>query len=259
MNWSKQTDEPLFPDVLWSRPENRRHAGKLLIIGGHAQNFSTVSDAYGAAGQAGAGTIRIIVPDKLRPMLSKVFMEAEYAASNEIGSFSQKAIAELLDTSEWADSVLLAGEFGKNSETAILIEDFISRYQGCLCVAGDTVDFFMSKSAKELIFNRPKTVLVASIAQLQKIASPKLIQQKADFIKIIEQVSDWAARTELGIVSWHSDKIISAYKDDISTTSAKAIKETDLAAYASVWTLQQPGKTFEALTTAVWCYSQTRL
>jgi len=256
MNWLKQTDQPAFPDVLWSRPENRRQAGKLLIIGGHAQNFSAVSDAYGAAGHAGAGTVRIIVPDKLRPMLSKIFMEAEYAASNDIGSFSQKALAELLDTSDWADSVLLAGEFGKNSETAILIEDFVSHYQGGLCVAGDAVDFFMSKSAKELITNRPKTVLVAGIAQLQKLASPQLIQQSADFIKIIEQVSDWAAGTELGIVSWHSNKIITAYNGDVSSTSATIIKETDLAAYASVWTLQQPGKTFQALTTAAWCYSQ---
>ena len=199
MNWSKQTDQPLFPDVLWSRPENRRHAGKLLIIGGHAQSFSVVSEAYSTAGQAGAGTVRVIVPDKLRPMLSKIFMEAEYAASNDIGSFSQKALAELLDTSDWSDGVLLAGDFGKNSETAVLIEDFARRYKGNLCIAGDAVEFFMSKDAKESIFERPLTYLVASVAQLQKIASPRLIQQNADFTKIIEQISDWAADTDLGV------------------------------------------------------------
>jgi len=35
-NWSRQTPEqPFFKDLLWSKPENRRHAGKLLIVGGN--------------------------------------------------------------------------------------------------------------------------------------------------------------------------------------------------------------------------------
>jgi len=259
MNWSRQADQPIFPDVLWSRPENRRHAGKLLIIGGHAQSFSAVSEAYSAAVEAGAGTVRVIVPDKLRPMLSKIFLEAEYAASNDIGSFSQKALAELLDTSEWSDAVLLAGDFGKNSETAILIEEFVKRYKGVLCIAGDAVDYFMSKESKESVSKRPQTTLVADIARLQKIASPWLIQQAADFTKLIEQISDWVAGTDLGVISWHSGKIIAAYKDNLSSTAARSIKESDLAAYISVWTLQQPGKIFEAISTAAYCYSQSWL
>src|SRR5579884_1402879 len=140
MNWLKQADEPLFPDILWSRPENRRHAGKLLIIGGHSQSFSAVSEAYAAARLAGAGTVRVIVPDKLRPMLSTIFPEAEYGASTDIGSFSRQAMAEVLDAADWADGVLLAGDFGRNSETAVLLENIVSRYKGLLCLAGDSVD-----------------------------------------------------------------------------------------------------------------------
>jgi NAD(P)H-hydrate repair Nnr-like enzyme with NAD(P)H-hydrate dehydratase domain len=258
MNWSRQTNEPLFPDVLWSRPENRRHAGKLLVIGGHSQNFSAASEAYAAAGQAGAGTVRVIVPDKLRPMLSKIFMEAEYAASNEIGSFGRKALADFLDAADWSDGVLLAGELGKNSETAVLIDNFTQRYEGFLCLAGDCLDYFLSKEGKAKITERHDTILVADIARLQKIALPDLIRQTDDFIKVIEQVSDWTAKAGIGVVTWNSGKIIAAYGDRLSSTEVKkAINEPALAAYAAVWTLQQPGKTFEALTSAVYCYARS--
>src|SRR4051812_2319498 len=104
MNWLRQTtNKPLFPDVLWSRPENRRHAGKLLIVGGHKQEFNEVSAAYAASIKAGIGTVRVILPDSLQKTLGKMFPEAEYAASTPIGSFSRQALGTLLDVADWAD------------------------------------------------------------------------------------------------------------------------------------------------------------
>src|SRR5438105_2493778 len=138
-NSSRQTNEPLFPDVLWNRPENKRHAGKLLIVGGHQQSFSTVSEAYAAATKAGIGTARVILPDKLQKMLSGLFPEAEYAPSTHIGSFSRQALDSLLEAAEWADGVLLAGDFGRNSETAVLLESFIEKYKDLLALAGDSL------------------------------------------------------------------------------------------------------------------------
>src|SRR5437868_284792 len=126
-NWLRQNREPLFPNILWSRPENKRYAGKLLIIGGHKQSFNDVSAAYSAALKAGIGTVRVILPDSLQKMLAKVFPEAEYAASTPIGSFSRQALGSLLDAADWADGVLLAGDLGRNSETAILLEAFVEK------------------------------------------------------------------------------------------------------------------------------------
>src|SRR5512146_3316650 len=142
MNWLKQTDEPLFPDILWARPENKRHAGKLLIIGGHSQNFSAVSRAYAAAHKAGAGTIRVLLPLSLQKMLAKAFPEAEFADITGIGSFSRAALGLFLELSDWADAVLLAGEFGRNSETAVLLESYVNKYSGSLTLTGDSLDYF---------------------------------------------------------------------------------------------------------------------
>ena len=55
--WQKQADEPLFPDILWSRPENKAGAGKLAIVGGNAHAFSAPGMAYDMTLQAGAGVV----------------------------------------------------------------------------------------------------------------------------------------------------------------------------------------------------------
>ena len=256
MNWQRQTaDKPLFPDVLWSRPENKRHAGKLLIIGGHKQAFNEVSGAYSAAAKAGIGTVRVILPDSLQKMLAKLFPEAEYAASTPIGSFSRQALGPLLDAAQWADGVLLAGDLGRNSETAILLESFVEKYDGLLALAGDSLDYFLSHPAK--LTGRKNTLVIADLGQLQKLAVPALIQQKADFIKVVEQVSGWVEQTELSVVTLHSDKAIVAFKQQISTTPVKDLApDTNLSAYTTVWYLQQPEKPFEAVTTSIYCFQE---
>ena len=44
--WQRQTSEkPLFADVLWSRPENRNLAGKLLIAGGNLYGFAAPAES----------------------------------------------------------------------------------------------------------------------------------------------------------------------------------------------------------------------
>lgn len=255
MNWLKQGSEPLFSDVLWSRPENRRHAGKLLIIGGHKQSFNVVSAAYSAALKAGIGTARVILPDSLQKMLHKLFPEAEYAASTPIGSFSRQALGTLLDAAEWADAVLLAGDFGRNSETAILLENFIEKYQDRLAITGDSIDYFLAHPKK--LVDRPGTLIIGSLTQLQKLAAPALIQQNADLIKVVEQISDWVSRADLAVVSVHSDQAIVSVKEQISTSAVKIrTPDVNLAVYATVWWLQQPDKPFEALTMGIYCLNQ---
>lgn len=254
MIWLKQKDnEPLFPDVLWSRPENRRYAGKLLIIGGHKQEFNQVSAAYTAGLKAGAGNVRVILPSSLQRTLYKLFPEAEYAAANQIGSFSREALSAWLDEAVWADAVLLAGDFGRNSETAVLLESFIEKYSGKLAVAGDSIDYFFKNP--ESLIKRANTLIVGDLPQIQKLAAPVLIQQKADLIKVVEQISDWVSVTDLAIVTVHSDKAIVAVKQQLSTSPLNiSVPDINLAAFTTVWWLQHPSRSFEALTSAIFDY-----
>jgi ADP-dependent NAD(P)H-hydrate dehydratase / NAD(P)H-hydrate epimerase len=254
--WHKQSpDNPLFPDLLWSRPENKNQAGKLLIIGGNAHGFAAPAEAYSEANKAGIGTARVLLPDSLQKAVGKVFEAGEYAPSTPSGSFSQKALAEFLALSEWAEGLLLAGDLGRNSETAILLEKFIEKYDGQLTVTQDALDYFIK--LPQTIVERPGTLLVASFSQLQKIAanagSTKAFTFDMDFLRLIDGLHELTERFEANIIIRHHKNFFTAVNGEVSTTSKESEKiwRVPTAAHASVWWLQNPSKTFEALTTGV--------
>src|SRR3989344_7199327 len=109
--WLKQsTDQPLFPDLLWSRPENKAQAGKLLIVGGNLHGFTAPAGAYSAAEKAGIGVVRVILPDKLQKTVGKMIPEADFVTSTPVGSFGRQALAQMIEDARWANGVLLAGD-----------------------------------------------------------------------------------------------------------------------------------------------------
>ena len=249
-SWLKQTkDTPLFPDMLWSRPENKRTRGKLLIIGGNSHSFAAVSLAYTAAEKAGIGTARILVPDALQKMLGKVFPEAEFAPKTISGSFGRNGLSQFMDTAAWADGVLLAGDFGRNSETAILLESFVKKYSGNLALSGDSLDYFFEDGRP--IMDRSKTTLVGEVAQLQKILSGRaLIKHSTDLAHMVELLAGFTGESPAAVVTHHAKNIITAAGGQASTTPAAEVNLIRLATYAIVWQLQQPSSLFGSLTTA---------
>lgn len=255
--WLKQTaDEPLFPDLMWSRPENRRQAGKLLIVGGNAHGFAAAGDAYSTATKAGIGTCRVLLPDSLQKTVGRVFEAGEYAPSTPSGSFSKRSLAELLSMSQWADAILLAGDFGRNSETAVVLERFIDKYEGRLTIAKDGADYFIKAPAQML--EREDTLLVISFAQLQKLASgarsTTAFTFDMDLIRLVDALHDFTERHPTAIIVKHLDTIFVSLGGKVSTTKLAEDKEiwrVRTAASSTVWWLQNPSKPFEALTTAV--------
>src|SRR5581483_9146744 len=144
MNWLKQTtNNPLFPDLLWSRPENKRQAGKLLVIGGNKFGFAVPGLAYNTALKAGIGSCRVLLPQSLQRIVGSL-LEADFAPSNPSGSFAKDALAQFIENTSWADGVLLAGNLGRNSETAILLDGFVKKYLGHLVIADDSLDYFIN-------------------------------------------------------------------------------------------------------------------
>lgn len=257
-NWLRQTDKPLFQDLLWSRPENRRHAGKLLIVGGHANAFTAPSGAYEAALKAGVGAIRVMLPDSTYKLLGKSFAEAEFAPSTPSGSFSRQALSQLLESADWADGVLLAGDLGHNSETAILLDSFIDKYPGQLTFAGDGLDYFLRPHSP--ILERGNTLIVAAFSQLQKLAKdnkPELnLKNSMNLHDLVLRLGEWTKSTHACLISDHQSQIAVAVDGKVSTTPGEA-GLAQLSAYAATWWLQQPTKPFETLTSAVWDYIKT--
>jgi len=255
--WFKQTaEQPLFPDLLWSRPENRAQAGKLLIAGGNAHGFAAAGEAYSEAAAAGIGTARVVLPDSLRKTVGRVFEAGEYASSTPSGSFSQQALAELLAMAHWADAVLLAGDFGRNSETAILLEQFTAKYAGQLTLAQDAIDYFVTEP--NAVLERQDTLLVVSFAQLQKLAAKAqfttAFTSTMDFLHLIDALHTFSQQHQAALIVKQLQTVFVAVRGQISTTKLDEnidIQEVKTAAQASVWWLQNPRKSFQALSTAV--------
>lgn len=256
--WYKQNAAaPLYPDLLWSRPENRAHAGKLLIVGGNAHGFAAAGEAYSEAAKAGIGTARVLLPDSLKQTVGKVFEAGEYASSTPSGSFSRQALAELQAMSQWADGVLLAGDLGRNSETAILLENFITNYSGQLTLTQDAADYF-TKLPQNLL-QRPNTLLVISFSQLQKLASSAHFATPfifaMDFIPTLDALHTFTDACQAAVIVKHTNTLFVAAHGQVSTTKLpvdQPIWRVRAAAHASTWWLQNPDQTFEALTTAMY-------
>jgi hypothetical protein len=255
--WKKQDpSKPLFPDLLWSRPENRAHAGKLLVVGGNAYGFAAPALAFAESEKAGIGTARVLLPDSLQKTVGCTFMAGEYAPSTPSGSFSQKALAELLDVASWSDGTLLAGDFGRNSETAILLEKFLDKYLGQLTLTQDAMDYFVKTPAK--LASRPNTLLAISFSQLQKFAASAgfttAFTYEMDFIKLIDALHEFTLSYEPYIITCRDGTLFVAVKGQVSTTKPKEpqkVWRVSTAAHAATWWLQNPSKPFEALTTSV--------
>jgi ADP-dependent NAD(P)H-hydrate dehydratase / NAD(P)H-hydrate epimerase len=255
--WHKQTGEALlFPDLAWSKPENKRHAGKLLIIGGNLHGFSAPAQAYNEAEKAGIGSCRVLLPDAIQKVVKTFIPEAEYGPSTPSGSFAQKSLDTWLECAAWADGVLLAGDLGRNSETAIVLEKFITKYPGLVTLTKDSIDYF--STSPKTILERTDTTLVMSFAQLQKMAVSakftKAFTFDMDLLHIIEALHEFTTQFSAAIVTKHLDTFIVTSKGQVSTT--KLTKDKDIwrvatAAHASVWWLQHPNKHFEAVTTAI--------
>ncbi len=256
-HWHRQTaEQPLYPDLLWSRPENRAQAGKLLIVGGNAHGFAAAGEAYSQATKAGIGTARVLLPDSLQKTVGRVFEAGEYAPSTPSGSFSQRALAEVLALSQWADAVLLAGDFGHNSETAILLEQFLAKYSGLLTLTQDAADYFTAAPAA--VLSRPATLLVLSFAQLQKLGTtsgfPKAFTFSLDFLRLIEALHEFTKQHQAAVIVKHLQTIFVAVDGQVSTTKLPEdleIWRVKTAAHAAVWWLQNPANKFKSITSSV--------
>lgn len=255
--WHRQTQgEPLFPDLVWSKPENKRQAGKLLVIGGNAHGFAAPAEAYTAAEKAGAGTVRVGLPDSLQKTVGATFPVGEFAPSTPSGSFSKRALGELLNMAQWSDAVLLAGDFGHNSETAVLLEKFAQDYDGLLTLTQDSIDYFTS--AGDSVVRRPKTLLALSFAQLQKLAAGAHFTAPftfdMDMLHLVDTLHDFTRQFSAHVIVKHLPTVFAAADGQVSTTKLEKDMEiwrVRTAADAAVWWMQNPDKPFEALTTSL--------
>lgn len=249
--WKRQTEnKPLFTELEWARPEQRSRAGQLGIIGGNKLGFHAIAESYETALKTGAGEVRVLLPDCLKKSLPTI-TDAIFGDCNPSGSLAASAMPEMRAIGEWANEILLIGDAGRNSETAVLYENFISSYHGPLTVTRDAIE--LVKNAPGLLVERPDTLIVASFAQVQKLFQgvyyPKILTFSMQLAQLVDALHKFTITYPCTIVTLHHDQIIIASGGKVVTqdfTDAMRIWRGDIATKAAVWWLWSPSKPLPA-------------
>ena len=255
--WHKQTsDKPLYPDIEWSKPEQRSQRGRLGIIGGNKLGFAGVAESYGVALQTDAGEVRVLLPDVLKKSIPASMTDVVYGATNPSGSLARDAITEMKTIGDWSTGVLLIGDAGHNSETAILYEDFIREYIGPLVITRDAID--LVKNSSNTLVERPNTLLVASFAQLQKLFQavyyPKVLTFSMQLTNLVEALHKFTISYPINITVLHKDVLLVASGGEVTSTpwtEPMRIWRGNTATNAAVYWLWNPNKPLESITASL--------
>lgn len=249
---------PAFEEIDWERPQSIRQAGEMLIVGGSPHGFASIGNSYSFASTAGAGRIAVALPSALKSAVSGMIENAVFLPSTISGSFSKKGLSELKSYANEAWLTLLAGDFGRNSETALLIEGLLVSFRGKLVVSKDAVDFAATSYPKQVLDNENLT-LVCSLSQLQKVLKNAGFSKNLTFNMNMEQIADFlcelSERVSSHIITVHHAHCFVASRGSLSITPLgfeEGLWQTKVAAYTSVYWMQHEGKAFKALTTGVY-------
>lgn len=222
--WRRQTNRSLFSDIDWNRPEQKSQAGRLAIIGGNKLSFASVACGCKYATEFGVGEVRAMVPDALQRLIPNN-KNTFFAQSNDSGGFSKKSVANLTSITEWADAVVLIGDLGKNSETAIAMEHLM-KASGKLLITRDSIDLLMNNMGT--LVEREETMIFASMAQLQKIFRtvyyPKVLTFNMQLNTLVEAVHKFTVTYPLTVATLHQDVFVAAYRGEVITTELRLTK-----------------------------------
>lgn len=250
----RQTDKPLFPDILWSRPLTRGRGGRLLAIGGNARGFAGIQAAHQLAEAAGVGECLVAMPDSLAKLVGDT-PGAIFLPSSPSGSIGKSALGGLLLRSGECDGMLLGIDLTNNSETAVLTESLLQKYQKTLIVTEEALETL--PSAATIATENEKAVIVGTMNALVSIANrnslPIRVRPDKELIGRAE-LAQQAARASKASYVIIGREIIVAAGEKLSATPLRAAVPVSpaLAAVFAPFLLQNVSRPFEALTTGAY-------
>ena len=252
----QESGKPLFPDIEWSKPEQQSARGKLLIIGGSKNGFMAVGKAFTTSNETGAGEAKVIMPDVIKSNLPKGFIEGVFLPTNQGGGFAIKGREELLGASKWADGILLIGDSGMSSETALLFEELLTEQNtGWLTITRDVADLVMEMGEK--LVNMPNVHLVLTFAQAQKLFQkvyyPRPLLFSQQLSNVVESLHKFTTTYPIAITLMHQENLVVAHGGKVVTQKfddAYKLIDGTLATKSAVYLLWSPKKPLESVATS---------
>ena len=254
LNWQKQTlDSPLYEDIIWAKPENKRLSGRFLIVGGNTHEFASSAQIFESLKKAGGNNIFLALPDVLKKIINNLDLSVSYLPSNPSGSIALNAVAELIDLDKDSDIVILAQDLGKNSETTLCMDHFLNKNESLICLTSENIDLIENIDN----LNYKKMLLVTNFSDLQKLLIKKfnvLIKSSDEYFVTLNKLHDFNVKVPLNLICIHEENIIVVAEEKISTTNIaiqpQALIEK-LSAFGSFYLVNNQSRIYQALTSAV--------
>jgi NAD(P)H-hydrate repair Nnr-like enzyme with NAD(P)H-hydrate dehydratase domain len=257
--YEHQTEELLYPKIIWNRPVARHGAGRLLIVGGYLGDFSLPTAIYGLAQAAGVGECTVALPDSLLKFLAGT-PATVFVASSQSGSLGREALGRLLELSEEADAVAIGAGLSNNSETAVLVERLLQEMEQPVIAFADTLTALQFNL--RLLTDRSNALIVVTMQELFKLAGQLgvaiQINRNGGLLNKVEIVRTVKAELKADLVVYGAETIV-AQGGRISVTPANPVLSRLPAAYyavLSIFWMQNSKQVFEGLTTAAWILHQ---
>lgn len=229
--WQKQGKTPLFPEVDSWPPEQKRFAGKLLLVGGNKGSFFAVANAMQMAVKRGVGEVRVVMPKSLKGKVPSM-PEIIFAEAEASGAFGKLALSEILLQTAWADAVVVVGELGRNAETSVMMAEFLKICDKPIYLMRDAVDA-AAADVMNWSLNETPVTLLATVPQLQKLLRimyyPKMITLSMPTNQLVETLHKFTLSFEMTIMTFHNEQIIMAQNGEIVTMSLRDTKYTPIS------------------------------
>ncbi len=252
-NLITQDSSPVFPDVLWSKPERKDQAGHLLIIGGHSESITPILESYALASSLGAGKISVAIPEALKKSMPGG-PDIIYCDSTTSGSLSKDALPILLQAAQETDMILLPGAMSNNSQSFQLLERLLEKIGKPLVVSGDSLHALLNIKGA---LDNPDICAVLNPSQLQhlvkKSGGTTAYTSGASLMQMQQILHDITGKGSL--LALHNKDIWTSTQGRVSKTKrADHIGEftwqVPTATACAVYWMHNPDLPFEAFTTA---------
>jgi NAD(P)H-hydrate repair Nnr-like enzyme with NAD(P)H-hydrate dehydratase domain len=241
----------LYPDLFWSRPVTAAAAGRLLVVGGSAGEFSSLQQVHLWSTSLGVGECRIIVPDSLASRIG-TSPDVEFAASTPTGSLARAAAEQIVSLADQADAILLGLNWSNNSESTILLETLFRQLRLPLIVTQQALHLLPAAIDRHLI--------VAEWGDLIKLANRWRIPlnfEGSGLLAKVAVVKQIAAEHPADYFIFGPEVIVAA-AGRISVTPQPAQNSVLSVAAASAFAVQYPKQPYQALTTAAWLQREAK-
>ena len=259
----KQADQPLFPEIFWNRPTMRSRGGRLLVVGGHRNEFSLVQAVYGIAQAADIGECQAVVPDSLRRAIGAGGGEpgfVRFAPASASGSLGKAALSEILDLAADFDACLIGANLTNNSETAVMIESLVKQLEQPIIITEETIGIL--QFSPDLITGNPNALVVTTMAGLMALAGhhrlPIAIKPHSGVVGKIEILAQLVAISRCAYVIFDHEVLVAAGGEISLTPLAHGLSNWPALAtgVSATFFVQHRTKPFAALTTAAFVLAQ---